>query len=509
MKKNLSAVQKTATILCFSATLLVCLALLSGCGRLRTPWSRIDPNAKNDKNAVTFSVADRGEKRVLTYVSAPRATEITIPDGIEEIADGALDCPYVETLHIPKSVVYLDRKSSLYHLKKVRFAGDANDWCQIPYACRILKENTALYFGDTAAGSTFFIDRAEKIAPGAFANYKKITGVTLSESVRFVGESAFSGCADLTELVILGEDASSAPLRIGKSAFSGCTGLTAGGCNLRRAVSVGAQTFQNCTSLAGVRLSDETTEIEPDTFSGCTALKTVTFPENLQTVGKQAFLGCESLQISALPQNLKTVEAYAFSGCKSLKTAPLPPALQLLGVGAFANCSTLSEAVLPDGLSELLNQTFFGCTALEKVSFGKNLKRVGDGAFEDCTSLSAATLPEGTLILCHAAFRNCSALAAVTLPETLAVLENGVFANCASLTEIALPLALSRVESGLFSGCEKLRSVRYAGTLSSWEAVKKSPYWNRGGAFTAVSCTDGNAEILPAQSGRTAEIVPQ
>jgi hypothetical protein len=80
-------------------------------------------------------------------------------------------------------------------------------------------------------------------------------------------------------------------IQIGNTAFSGCSNLT--GVNLPLTTSIGNDAFANCSSLVEVNIP-EATSILMRGFLGCTSLTKVSFPE-LTYISDWAFYGCNNL----------------------------------------------------------------------------------------------------------------------------------------------------------------------------------------------------------------------
>ena len=78
---------------------------------------------------------------------------------------------------------------------------------------------------------------------------------------------------------------------IGNDAFSGCSELT--DVTIPNSVtSIGEAAFNHCFSLASVTIPNSVTSIGEKAFSGCTELKSVTIPDSVIIIGPYAFDGC-------------------------------------------------------------------------------------------------------------------------------------------------------------------------------------------------------------------------
>ena len=106
---------------------------------------------------------------------------------------------------------------------------------------------------------------------------------------------------------------------IGNSAFSGCSSLKS--IDLTRATKlnyIGANAFENC-GLESIDLSKNTLlkSIDAKVFNGCTSLSTVMVSSSLKHIGDRAFGGCTNLLNFTFSDvnGLETVVETAFEGC--------------------------------------------------------------------------------------------------------------------------------------------------------------------------------------------------
>jgi hypothetical protein len=269
-----------------------------------------------------------------------------------------------------------------------------------------------------------------------------ISLTTVSLDAITIGDSAFSGCINLTEVSL--PDAAT----IGDSAFSGCINLTE--VSLPDAATIGDSAFSGCTSLTEVSLPDAIT-IGDSAFGRCTSLTTVSLPK-AATIDNYAFRSCTSLTEVSLPE-ATSIDYSAFGGCTSLTEVSLPKATSI-DYSAFQYFTSLTTVSLAEATS-IGGAAFNGCTSLTEVSLPKATS-IGGSAFNGCTSLTEVSLPEAATID-NSAFRYCTSLTEVSLPKANTI-NSYAFSGCTSLTEVSLPEATSIGDSA-FGGCTSLREV--------------------------------------------------
>ena len=127
----------------------------------------------------------------------------------------------------------------------------------------------------------------------AFYDCSFITKITLPDTIKEIGNSAFGYCTSLQTIEI------PACTRILDSVFIGCTSLEE--VTLPNGlISIGGNLFTNCNSLNKVTILSG--NVMRYTFAGCTNLKEIIIGEDVSSVARGAFEDCTSLQYLTLPR---------------------------------------------------------------------------------------------------------------------------------------------------------------------------------------------------------------
>ncbi len=211
---------------------------------------------------------------------------ITLSEGITTIEANAFhNCTALTKLNVPESIVYIDSSAfsncnSLTYNEygNGKYLGNSKDR-YIVFVRVIAKNNT----------SCEIHENTKVIFANAFFECG-VTGVTLPEGVRTIGEKAFFQCNRLSSIVIPNS-------------------VTA----------IHTQAFGNCRALKNVTLPSGITAIANKVFSQCKSLTGITIPDGVTSIGKDAFAYCNYLADIVLPKSLTTIGQSAFLGCTALR----------------------------------------------------------------------------------------------------------------------------------------------------------------------------------------------
>lgn len=263
-----------------------------------------------------------------------------------------------------------------------------------------------------------------------FSNNSYLKTVSLPRAVQVIEEDAFRSCTALANLTL------SASLR-----------------------AIGDNAFIYCGSLQNVTLPSGVESVGNYAFYECRRLEEVALSASLKTLGEYAFASCIALRRVTCGNQLTDIGSFAFSGCRALSDVTLSTTLLRIGDSAFRNCDGLVQISLPNSVTTLGACAFYDCGALREIRLSSALQSIGNSAFYNCDALTQISMPNTVLTLGEYAFYDCDALASVVLSTRLTAILQYTFNDCDALTEITIPTSVRSVESYAFYSADSLKKV--------------------------------------------------
>lgn len=496
-----------------NGTLTIGTKLFNGCENLTYVY------ISNSVNPDQLGAAISGAPAISTFGTAPGSTLIF--DDTNKLMLAVVD-PEAEnkTYKIIKAYDKIPTVDGTFTIPSNVVEISPSVFTGMNYIKKIIIPASVKEIGDSAFENCFALEiveitnaadnpsMLESIGASAFKNTISLKEITLPNSVKVIGTSAFS-LSGLKKVTMPDELS-----LVGSTVFTNCYWLTEVN-NLSKITTVNStykadNMFSNCTSLTTVTFAEGFDTLTRGMFCN-SGLKTInlTGVKNLTTQGSGgAFENCKSLTSVTIDEGLKTLDIKMFYGCTNLKTITVNGNTAVEGfadLGNITNTTAKATSYIESALGQTaireadissmtkadgLHYLFYEATSLEKVVLAKGVEALGNAMFRFCSSLktvvyadingnvgeeNCVTLPEGLSFMGYYSQRGTfegTAIEKVIIPTTVKVLGTtataasasssvNLFKNCTSLTTVTLHNTLTKFSASIFEGCTNLTTVNY------------------------------------------------
>jgi len=310
----------------------------------------------------------------------------------------------------------------------------------------------------------------------AFANCTTLSSIKIGTGLRWLGDSVFSDCKNLTQIAwnakscndlyadssvfyAAGKDSTGITLTIGTSVTSipaylfytssndadSDINLIAIETNSQRLSRIGAFAFYRCAKLTSVDLGSALKYIDDGAFNSCSALTSVTLPISLNQIGRKAFFrtGLSAVDIFS---NVTSIGEDAFTECAA---SPF----------VFRGISgTYAEAYAKENQIAFLSYTQSGMIGNLTWAFdldSKTLTFSGSGAISNYTD----NQPWKDYL---------SLIETISLSDGITTIGNNAFSACSEVGEIHIPASVNKISASAFENCSNLEEFYFYGTPPSF-----------------------------------------
>ena len=371
-----------------------------------------------------------------TFSNCTSLTEIALPEGLKEIHSSVFYGSALKGLTIPASVeeitpFFIGECTALETLT----VAEGNLTYRSEGNCIIRRKDDALVAGCRAS---VIPESVKSIGENAFSYCEGLTEITIPGNVAEIGKEAFSYCEGLTEITIPGNVA-----KIGNAAFSFCKDLRAvhieegveqiGESEEESLFSVPGEGVFAFTALEELEIPASVKWIESGITASSRALKRITVAsgnseyrsegnciirrQNAEVVG-----GCRT---SEIPAGTARIGAYAFY-LVPIEAIELPEGIEEIGEGAFGE-TALTGIEFPSTIREIGKKAFQKCAGIKAVVFPNGLERIGASAFEESGLRDIhIAIPRSVKSIGAHAFYACYRIA-VTLPASVETIGSNAF----------------------------------------------------------------------------------
>ncbi|MBR6553965.1 MAG: leucine-rich repeat domain-containing protein [Clostridia bacterium] len=441
-----------------------------------------------------------------TFAGCKNLTEIRLPEGLLTIGLRAFAESGLTSVYIPDTVTRIEQEAFLDCPNLTRIECGASEkpkgWSDawVPEGVEIVwgvarDPDPAFSYGEEN-GYLYRILDGEAILLGYKGNDKELTlPATLGgKPVTEIWQNAFSMLGDVRgesmDKVVIPEGVK----RIGEMAFFECGELSS--VVLPDSLEfIGDGAFSGC-ALRKVKIPSSVAVIPADCFSSCSWLTEVEIPEGVTEIHEDAFRN-SSLKTVSLPASVTEIHPSAFSRLQLLTSFTVSSENPVYS--GWGNCLLKGDTVvlatgefprefsLPEGVRVIGENAFASAEYLKSVVLPSTLERIENGAFSACTRLTCTRIPEGVTYVGDRAFYSTEALAEVILPESLTHIGDSAFAG-AALTSVYVPKGVTFIGREAFAYNDNLTELLFG-------ATEKQEGWDETLAYRCPVSNSGNMKL--------------
>lgn len=244
--------------------------------------------------------------------------ELRLPEGLTEIGSEAFSRnPELETVYIPSTV---------------EGASEAFKGYGAPEES---KEFTAV-----------IADGMTEIPKGLFEEAIGLVSIDLPESIRTIGDNAFSKCSSLANVTIAGSEKKP----VGTAWPSTLT-------------TIGKYAFDECDLLRDVILPEGLETLGYRAFGSNPQIEAIHIPSTLKSADEPFYIysysdeDCESAVVT-FGLGLKSIVGELFEFARGITSITIPDSIESIGEYAFLDCSNLRDVYIPDSVSSIGEYSF-------------------------------------------------------------------------------------------------------------------------------------------------------
>ena len=208
---------------------------------------------------------------------------------------------------------------------------------------------------------------------------------------------------------------------------------------------IGECAFWGCENVTEVAISRTVETISEDVFTYCRTLTNIEVDED-----NEYYKSIEGVLFDK-----KATEILCYPEGKKATTYEIPDTVRYIGTSAFIECKSLESITIPNTVVEIKNEAFWGCSKLTEIEIPNSVTSIGNSAFNDCAGLTKVKISNSVKSVKNGTFFHCVNLVQVMIPEGVTNIENYAFVGCSRLRWIRIPDSVTNIEDNAFEDwCE-------------------------------------------------------
>lgn len=384
-------------------------------------------------------------------------TSVVIENGVTDI--GALafaDCSSLQSIVIPDSVTSIDtailrscnnvEKLSMPSLCKLHDLFDSNG-------------NTV-----STALTEVSITSGDELFTSMFKGAASLKNVTISSTIKKIGDTSFSNCAALENIYYTGTAAELVGMSFSNTAVAEIF-------NQHLYVLNGGGTYEKPTE---IEIPDTMTELNYY-FCGLNSLESITVPASIKKIIANAFLKYTGLTGLKNLYYKGTLEDWCGIEFENNYSNPINNTGSLL----FWNGNSyesLTDIVIPETVTKIGNYQFYELGGVDSVTVPSSVKSIGKLAFYGCSAKTVKITADGTSIG-DSVFMRCTSLTTAEISGNVTRMGSGIFNYATGLKTVTLPTGIANFDAKFFTQTS-VSTIYFCGTEAEWEAIEKADGWD-------------------------------